>query len=106
MVEQIKPQDLLVALKLIAHPDEEWTYKGLASSLGMSQSEVHGAVKRLVRSRLYNSITRRIVRPHLRELLVHGIRYMFPATEGEPARGVPTAWSVPPLAGKIVGAGA
>jgi hypothetical protein len=104
MADALKPQDLLVALKLVAHPGMHWTYKELASSLCMSASEVHQAEKRLERSRLYNSLTRRVVRQHLKEFLVHGVRYAFPAEEGDLSQGVPTAWSAAPLAGAIVGA--
>ena len=43
---QLKPQDFLVALKLVAWGDQRWTYARLAQELGMSASEVHGAVKR------------------------------------------------------------
>jgi len=99
MKEQLKPQDLLVALKLIAHAGEPWTFQGLAAALHMSPSEVHGAAKRLERSQLYNRTTDRIVRQHLKEFLVHGVRYAFPAAEGESSRGVPTAWSTAPLFG-------
>ncbi|WP_207388006.1 hypothetical protein [Hylemonella gracilis] len=43
---QLKPQDFLVALKLIAWGDQRWTYARLAQGLGLSASEAHGAVKR------------------------------------------------------------
>lgn len=43
---QLKPQDFLVALKLVAWGDQRWTYARLAQDLGLSASEVHGAVKR------------------------------------------------------------
>ncbi len=43
---QLKPQDFLVALKLIAWGDQRWTYARLAQELGLSASEAHGAVKR------------------------------------------------------------
>ncbi len=43
---QLKPQDFLVALKLVAWGDQRWTYARLAQELGLSASEVHGAVKR------------------------------------------------------------
>ena len=42
----LKPQDLLVALKLWVGRDQAWTYPLLARSLGISVSEAHGAVKR------------------------------------------------------------
>ena len=43
---QLKPQDFLVALKLVALGDQRWTYARLAHELGLSASEVHACVKR------------------------------------------------------------
>lgn len=43
---QLKPQDLLVSLKLIACAGRRWTYASLAQELGLSASEVHACVKR------------------------------------------------------------
>ena len=43
---QLKPQDFLVALKLVAWGDQRWTYARLSQELGLSTSEAHGAVKR------------------------------------------------------------
>lgn len=43
---QLKPQDFLVALKLVALGDQRWTYARLAQELGLSASEAHASVKR------------------------------------------------------------
>lgn len=43
---QLKPQDLLVALKLLALGEQHWTYARLAHELGLSASEAHAAVQR------------------------------------------------------------
>ena len=43
---QLKPQDFLVALKLVAWGDQRWTYARLAQELGLSASEAHAAVRR------------------------------------------------------------
>ena len=43
---QLKPQDFLVALKLVAWGNQRWTYAQLGLELGISVSEAHGAVKR------------------------------------------------------------
>lgn len=43
---QLKPQDFLVSLKLVAWGGERWTYARLAQELGLSASEAHAAVKR------------------------------------------------------------
>lgn len=48
----LKPQDLLVALKLVALGSERWTYARLAKELGLSASEAHAGVQRCLRSGL------------------------------------------------------
>jgi hypothetical protein len=48
----LKPQDLLVALKLVALGSERWTYASLAKDLGLSASETHACVQRGMRSGL------------------------------------------------------
>lgn len=42
----LKRQDFLVALKLVAFGDQHWTYARLAHELGLSASECHAAVQR------------------------------------------------------------
>ena len=42
----LKPQDFLVALKLLALGEQHWTYARLAHELGLSASEAHAAVGR------------------------------------------------------------
>ncbi len=42
----LKPQDFLVALKLLALGEQHWTYARLAHELGLSTSEAHAAVQR------------------------------------------------------------
>jgi len=49
---QLKPQDFLVALKLVAWGEQRWTYARLAQELGLSTSEAHAAVKRCLQSGL------------------------------------------------------
>ncbi len=41
---ELKPQDLLVLLKVAAHPPQRWAY----AALSMSASETHASVKRAV----------------------------------------------------------
>lgn len=97
----LKPQDLVVLLKIHLEPAGSWTFSGLSNSLQISASEVHGALKRAGFSQLYSQ-TRRQVRLHnLREFLEYGMRYAFPAQPGSMVRGVPTAWSTAPLLGRL-----
>ncbi|MEY3445774.1 MAG: hypothetical protein RIR45_529 [Pseudomonadota bacterium] len=43
---QLKPQDFVVALKLVAWGAQRWTYARVAQELGISVSEAHACVKR------------------------------------------------------------
>lgn len=93
----LKPWDILVALKLAAHKERQWTYEALAADLGLSPSGVHAAVRRAGACGLVNLKTRRPIRPALLEFLVHGVRYVFPAVLGRRRRGMPTGPSAEPL---------
>jgi hypothetical protein len=96
----LKPQDLVIALKLVLIAPGAWTYEGLAKDLAMSPSEVHSGVKRLIQAKLLTP-NRTVIRDSLREFLIHGLRYTFPPTLGGKARGVPTAHAAEPLASQI-----
>ena len=95
----LKPQDLLVALKLWVGRGERWTYPLLAVSLGMSVSEAHGSVKRAIAAGLLarGGLDARPNADALREFVIHGAKYAFPARPGELTRGMPTAHAAPPL---------
>ena len=101
---ELKPQDLLVLLKVAAHPPQRWTYAALGKALAMSASETHASVKRAVASGLAVAPSRgewSPVRPNLLEFVVHGARYVWPATPGPVKRGVPTAFGAEPLASQL-----
>jgi hypothetical protein len=97
----LKPQDVLVLLKLAAAPDEHWSYPSLAADLGMSASEVHASIRRTAQSGLLNAAKRTPNRTALLEFLTHGLRYVFPAERGPLTRGMPTAHSAPPLRARL-----
>lgn len=101
---ELKPQDLLVLLKVAAHPPQRWTYAALGEALSMSASEVHACVRRAVASGLAVAPSRgewAPVRPNLLEFMLHGARYVWPATLGPAKRGVPTSYGAEPLVGKV-----
>lgn len=108
-MESLKPQDVLVVLKLCALQDPRPPISHLALELGMSTSEVHAALRRARTSKLLLSAvgaerSRRtsssLERPNasaIREFLVHGIKYVFPPQRGELTRGVATSYAAEPL---------
>ena len=100
----LKPQDLLVLLKVAAHPPQRWTYAALGEALAISASEAHASVKRAVASGLAVAPGRgewSPVRPNLLEFMLHGVRYIWPTTLGPVKRGVPTAFGAEPLASQL-----
>lgn len=99
----LKPQDLLVALKLLALGDSPWQYASLAESLAMGQGEVHSAVKRGCRAGLLvtEGSAATPMRRNLLEFASHGVRYVFVPDRGAIVRGMPTAWAAPPLAREL-----
>ncbi|MFC0539419.1 AsnC family protein [Pelagicoccus mobilis] len=99
----MKPQDIVVALKLLLVGEKGGSYAVLASELGMSASEVHAAVKRLREGRLVPAEGMRVARQPFRNFLVSGVAHVFPAKEGAPARGIATAWGAPVLKGQFGG---
>jgi hypothetical protein len=95
----LKPQDLLVALKMVVNPQREFTYAELASELFMSASEVHASTRRAELSRLLGRPDKGItpIRSALLEFLIHGVKFVFPAVTGPLARGMPTGVGGPVL---------
>ncbi len=95
----LKPQDILFLLKLVALGETHWTFSGIAADLGMSASEVHGAAKRAVAAQLARreGAAIRPDRRNLEEFLLHGVRYAFAPDLGGLTRGMPTANAAAPL---------
>jgi hypothetical protein len=97
----LKPQDILVLLKLAVLAKKDWSYNKLSVDLGMSSAEVHAAVKRALAAQLAVRDGGKVV-PHTRnlgEFLLHGLRYVFVPERGEITRGMPTLYAAPPLKG-------
>ena len=96
----LKPQDVVILLKLVALGQEAWTYQRLAVELSISQSEAHAGVRRAVAARLMSDATTAEGRPVLQalaEFLVHGVRYAYPPERGALTAGMPTGYAAPPL---------
>jgi len=101
----LKPQDVVILLKLVALGPQPWTFQRLAVELSISQSEAHAGVRRAVAARLMSdtaTATGRPILPALKEFLIHGVRYAYPPERGELTRGMPTGYAAPPLNKVIV----
>ena len=109
---ELLPQDVVVALKLVATFPDVWTYAKLGEGLSMSASQVFRSIDRAEVAGLLQAspltpppslATREHVRPfyphrnNLKEFLVHGAKYVFPVRRGGLVRGIPTAHAGPPM---------
>ena len=103
----LKPQDVLVVLKLFVLGRCPWSYAGLAVALGMSPSQLHAAVKRALAAQLLLRSGDQIVVNvrNVEEFLIHGLRYVFVPERGEITRGIPTGADAAPLKGRFAKTG-
>lgn len=95
----LRPQDVVILLRLSLAKDEIPSYAALATELGMTASEVHAAVERAVAAQLARKESGKptVILAALRTFLLHGARYTFPATQGSLSRGIPTGYAASPL---------
>ena len=100
----LRPQDLVVLLRLALESGPPPSYAALGAELGLTASETHQAVTRAVGA----SLARKepggravVVRAALQRFVEHGARYCFPASRGGLTRGVPTGYAAAPLKEQI-----
>ena len=93
----MKPQDVVVLLKIIALGNDAWNQTQLAESLKLSQSEISQSLARSNFSRLINMADKSVMRHNLLDFLQYGLAYVFPQVPGPLVRGLPTSHSAEPL---------
>ena len=93
----MRPQDIVILLKIVSMDERSWLAKDLSQSLGISRSEVSESLNRSKIGGLLSADKKMIMRKALLEFLVHGLKYVYPAEPGAIQRGLPTAHSAPPL---------
>ncbi|HRJ29375.1 MAG TPA: hypothetical protein PLV21_00795 [Cyclobacteriaceae bacterium] len=93
----MRPQDIVVLLKILLEEGKSWTQLSLARALFMSQSEISASLSRSHYARLLHDNGRKVVRQSFMDLLQYGVPFVFPQQPGNMVRGVPTAHSAAPL---------
>jgi hypothetical protein len=98
----MKPQDLVILLKIIILKNKEWKVTELASALFLSQSEVSKALERLVFSGLLDESKRVPSKNAIYDFIVNAVKFSFPVRPGRLLKGIPTSQRANPLNSKIV----
>jgi hypothetical protein len=100
LFDMLKPQDIVVLLKLVGR-DDRWTISLVGQELGLAPSAIHRSLQRADEANLFEPSSRRVNSRALDELIVHAARFLLPAKVGGPTRGIATAWSTDPLRGRM-----
>ena len=97
----MRPQDIVVLLKIVAINNDQWRNLDLAYTLKISQSEVSEVLNRCRIAKLINAEKRKVHLNALTEFLIYGLKYVFPAEPGAIMKGISTAHSASPMKEKI-----
>jgi hypothetical protein len=93
----MRPQDIVILLKLIVINNDNWKNIDLAKSLQISASEISEALNRCRIAGLVDTQKRKVNINSFKEFLIYGLKYAFPAEPGAVVRGVATAHSAYPI---------
>lgn len=98
----LKQQDILILLKVVTYKGASFVMKDVALALKISPSQVTESLERCKNCGLIDATKQKVQKLALQELLVHGIKYVFPAVLGRRVRGIPTAHYASPMKELIV----
>ena len=98
----MRPQDIVVLLKIVTLKHKNWKNIDLANSLKISASEISEVLNRCRISGLIDKKKRKVNINSFKEFLIYGLKYVFPVELGAIVRGVPTAHSAYPINKHIV----
>ncbi len=91
----MRPQDIVVLLKILCYGNNNWYSKTLANDLYLSSAEVSNSLNRNKIAGLIDAEKKNVRKQALFDFIVNGLQYVFPQRPSELARGLPTALSHP-----------
>lgn len=91
----MRPQDIVILLKILTIENSDWQYRDLASKLFISTGEIAESLNRSLIAGLVDDSRRRVHRQSLMEFVTYGLHYVFPVVPGTMVTGMPTAHSHP-----------
>lgn len=93
----MKPQDVVILLRLLMIQDPGMTQRDLAIDLFISQAEVSHSLNRCRYAGLLGAGRNEVMKRTFLDFLQYGLAVVFPTRPGPITRGVPTAHSTSPL---------
>ena len=93
----MRPQDVVVLLKIASKKNLPWQMKDLAIELLISSSEISESINRSVQAGLISADKKTLMKGAILEFLKHGLKYVYPQHPGAIVRGIATAHSAQPL---------
>lgn len=93
----MRPQDIVVLLKIVSIADDNWRNIDIANAIGISPSEVSEALNRCKIARLVDNKKRKVNVNSFMEFIIYGLKYVFPTEPGAIVKGIPTAHSASPI---------
>jgi predicted transcriptional regulator len=93
----MRPQDIVVLLKIAAKGKNPWMMKDLANELEISASEVSESLNRSMLANLISNNKKTLMKSALVDFLEHGLKYVYPQKPGALVRGMATSHSAEPL---------
>ena len=98
----MRPQDVVILLKVATYGDNDWYMKDIANDLLISPSEVSESLNRSVLAGLISNNKKRLMKSALYDFIVYGLKYVYPAKAGSLVRGIKTSHCAPPLSDEIL----
>lgn len=91
----MRPQDVVILLKIVAKNDQPWQNKVLAAELFISPAEISESLYRSSFAGLIGQENKKVHRHSLMEFLEYGLHYVFPVAPGTLVNGIYTSHSHP-----------
>ncbi|MBK6986086.1 MAG: hypothetical protein IPH32_15690 [Bacteroidetes bacterium] len=93
----MRPQDVVVLLKIAAKGKNSWMMKDLSNELEISASEISESLNRSMLANLLSHNKKTLMKSALLDFLEHGLKYVYPQKPGALVRGMATSHSAEPL---------
>lgn len=97
----LKPQDVVILLKIVTLGNKDWMNNQLANDLGISPAEISCSLERCRMAKLIDNTKKRVNILSFQDFMIYGLKYVYPILPGAIVRGMPASISADPIKRKI-----